>query len=153
MLQVFGTHRNLRYNIANEFIKLTKMSNHIKKQLTHYFQEHPDGIACVYLFGSQARRQSRPASDVDVAVLYKNEVPGGFDGFGIPLAGELEKLISKPVDVIVLNNANVDLIHKVLRDGNIIFESDRDIRIQFEVKSRNAYFDLKPYLDEYRRVG
>jgi len=129
------------------------MSENIKLQLVHYFQENPDGIACVYLFGSQARQQSKAGSDVDIAVLYKNKVPGGFDRLGIPLAGELEKIINKPVDVIVLNDANVDLIHKVLRDGIILFESDGDIRIQFEVKSRNIYFDLKPYLDEYRRVG
>ena len=117
------------------------------------FQENPDEIACVYLFGSQARQQTKPVSDVDVAVLYKNKVPDGFGRLGIPLAGELEKITKKPVDVIVLNNANVDLIHKVLRDGIIVFESDPAIRIQFEVNSRNAYFDLKPYLDEYRRVG
>ena len=129
------------------------MSNNIGKQLAKYFQENPDDIACVYLFGSQARQQTKPVSDVGVAVLYKNKVPGGFDRLGIPLAGELEKIIKMPVDMIVLNNANVDLIHNVLRDGIIVFESDRSIRIQFEVKSRNAYFDLKPYLDEYRRVG
>ena len=129
------------------------MSNNIEKQLAKYFQENPDEIACVYLFGSQARQQTKPVSDVDVAVLYKNKVPDGFGRLGIPLAGELEKITKKPVDVIVLNNANVDLIHKVLRDGIIVFESDPAIRIQFEVNSRNAYFDLKPYLDEYRRVG
>jgi len=129
------------------------MANNILKQLAEYFQENPDDIACVYLFGSQARQQSKPVSDVDVAVLYKNQVPGGFDRLGIPLAGELEKITKKPVDMIVLNNANVDLVHKVLRDGIIVFESDRSARIQFEVNSRNAYFDLKPYLDEYRRVG
>ena len=71
------------------------MANNILKQLAEYFQENPDDIACVYLFGSQARQQSKPVSDVDVAVLYKNQVPGGFDRLGIPLAGELEKIIKK----------------------------------------------------------
>ena len=129
------------------------MLDNINQKLAMYFQENPDAIACVYLFGSQARELSNPASDVDIAVLYKNKVPAGFDRLGIPLAGKLEKLVNKPVDVVVLNDENVDLIHKVLRDGVIVYESDRDIRIHFEVKSRNAYFDIKPCLDEYRRVG
>ena len=129
------------------------MTDNIRQQIEKYFQENPDDIACVYLFGSQARQQSREGSDVDIAVLYKNKIPGGFGRIGIPLAGKLEKIINQPVDVVVLNIANADLIHKVLRDGIVLFESDNGFRIDFEVKSRNEYFDIKPYLDQYRRAG
>jgi uncharacterized protein len=51
----------------------------------------------------------------------------------------------------VLNEAPADLVHRVLRDGQLIFEADRSARIRFEVRRRNEYFDLLPILTEYRR--
>jgi predicted nucleotidyltransferase len=129
------------------------MAELIEQQISKYFQQHPEGIACVYLFGSRARRQSKSGSDVDIAVLYKDQAPSGLERLGIPLSGTLEKIIGKPLDVVVLNGASVDLIHRILRDGIILYEADRSARINFEVTARNAYFDLKPYLDEYRRAG
>ena len=129
------------------------MTDSVTQRITRYFQEHPGDIACVYLFGSRARQQAKATSDVDIAVLYRGDSPGGFASLGIPLAGALEKIVATPVDVIVMNNANVDLIHRILRDGVILYEVDRAARITFEVNARNRYFDLKPYLDAYRRTG
>jgi hypothetical protein len=49
-----------------------------------------------------------------------------------------------------MNEAPVDLVHRVLRDGILVCESDRNARVSFEVRSRNEYFDLLPYLRRYR---
>ena len=49
-----------------------------------------------------------------------------------------------------LDSAPPDLIHRVLRDGILVLDRDRAARIRFEVAARNAYFDLKPFLDRYR---
>ena len=53
---------------------------------------------------------------------------------------------------MVLNRAPVDLIHRVLRDGILLKESDPSARIRFEVKARREYFDLLPILRRYRRM-
>jgi hypothetical protein len=53
----------------------------------------------------------------------------------------------------VLNYAPVDLIVRVLRDGKLLVDRDRSRRIQFEVRSRNEFWDLEPYLRLYRRMG
>ena len=50
-----------------------------------------------------------------------------------------------------MNKAPVDLVHRILRDGRLVFEGDHGARVAFEVKARNEYFDLLPYLREYRR--
>jgi hypothetical protein len=55
------------------------------------------------------------------------------------------------VDLLVLNRAPVDLIHRVLRDGILLHDRHPAARIRFEVKARNEYFDLLPYLRQYRR--
>jgi uncharacterized protein len=127
----------------------------IEARLAEFFAAEAErqGIAAAYLFGSVARGTAGKRSDVDVAVLYEGEPPPGFAGLGIPLAGDLERRLGRPVDVVVLNRAPADLVHRVLRDGHLLVDRDRSRRIAFEVQSRNEYFDLLPHLRRYRRMG
>ena len=69
------------------------------------------------------------------------------------LNGELEEALSSDVDLVALNHAAPDLIHRVLRDGVLVCARYPSKRVQFEVKARNEYFDLKPYLDEIAKVA
>ncbi len=110
-------------------------------------------IAATYVFGSVARGEAGPASDLDVAVLLTREPEPTLEGIGLGLADRLEASIGRPIDLTVLNRAPVDLIHRVLLEGDLVFEHDRSARIQFEVRARNDYFDLLPVLEEYRRTG
>ncbi len=126
---------------------ITTIADRIQK----FFQEDSQDIACVYLFGSEARGMARKDSDVDIAVLYTRTPPSTLEGLGLELEGDLEKFLSRTVDLIVLNRAPVDLVHRVLRDGILVFERDASARIRFEVKARNEYFDLLPFLQRHRR--
>ena len=116
-----------------------------------FFDRRSAGVVAVYLFGSVARGDSHPASDVDLAVLLGEDPPRTLDGLGLDLADELQAELGLPVQVVVLNTAPCDLTHRVLRDGRLLVDRDRSSRIRFEVRSRNEYFDLKPALDRYRR--
>ena len=64
---------------------------------------------------------------------------------------DLERQVGVPVQVVILNNAPPDLAHRVLRDGRVLLERDRSARLRFEVRTRNLYFDLEPFLTRYRR--
>lgn len=108
------------------------------------------GVAAAYLFGSEARGTARPGSDVDVAVLFSVEPPKGLAGLALGLQGEIERHLRRPVDLVVLNRAPADLVHRVLHDGKILDQRDRSARIRFEVAKRNEYFDLLPFLRRYR---
>ena len=52
-----------------------------------------------------------------------------------------------------MNRAPVDLRTRVLRDGVLLVDRDPSLRIRFEVRTRNEWFDLQPILREYRRMG
>jgi predicted nucleotidyltransferase len=119
--------------------------------LRAFFARNEESIACAYLYGSTARAQANGSSDVDIAVLFKQAPPATLDGLGFGCAGEIERAIGKPVDMVVLNRAPADLVHRVLRDGILLQEADRRARIEFEKRKRAEYFDLLPYLREYRR--
>lgn len=120
------------------------------RRLSRFFEQSPEALVCAYLFGSMARGTFTADSDVDVAVLYAEEPPATLEGSGFDMVADLERLLKRRVDVVVLNRAPVDLVHRVLRDGILIHERDRSARIRFEVRSRNEYFDLLPILRQYR---
>jgi hypothetical protein len=56
------------------------------------------------------------------------------------------------VDLVVLNRAAVDLIHRVLRDGMLLLDRNPSARIRFEVRARSEYLELLPHLRRYRRM-
>ena len=116
-------------------------------------EPHAAELACAYLFGSEARGDARAGSDVDIAVLYRQAPSPSLDGLGLDLVAALEQRLGRTVDVVVLNRASPDLVHRVLRDGVLVMETDREARVRFEVKSRAEYFDVLPYLREYRRAA
>jgi predicted nucleotidyltransferase len=126
----------------------------ITSRLKGHFAERADaeGIAAAWLFGSVARGTAGPRSDVDVAILYSKEPPPGLAGLGLSLEGDLERLLGLQVQVVVLNRASVDLVHRVLRDGVLLVDRDRSRRIAFEVRSRNEFWDIEPFLRRYRRM-
>jgi len=107
-------------------------------------------VAAAYLFGSHARAEAQPGSDVDVGVLLTGDSAPRLGGPRDALARALERTLGVPVDVIDLDRAPADLVHRVLRDGDLILERDPVRRVRFEVKRRAEYLDLKPYLDAHR---
>ena len=125
----------------------------VERLLREHFAEDPGDAAAVYLFGSVARGEAGPASDVDVAVLFRSEPPPGMAGLALDLEGSLERRLGRSTQLVVLNRAPVDLVHRILRDGVLVLDRDRSARIRFEVRARNEYFDLLPILRRYRRVA
>lgn len=121
----------------------------IEQSVRAFFQHDPEVLA-VYLFGSFARGTAGPGSDVDVAVLLDREPEGEFPGVGLRLESDLELALRRPVQLIVLGRAPADLVHRILRDGRLLLDKDPSRRIAFEVRARNEYFDLQPYLHRYR---
>jgi len=126
-------------------------SREVVDQLRGFFARVSEDVVAVYVFGSHGRGDADAASDVDLAVLFRESPPSGLDGPRFRLAGDLEKLLRRPVDVIVLNDASPDLCHRIFRDGVLVLDRDRGFRIRFEVKRRNEYLDFLPVLQRYRR--
>ena len=122
----------------------------ITDSLKTFFNDYREEVAAAYLFGSIARGTAKPGSDVDVAVLFSGEHQPSLLGPETRLRGELERRLGRGVDLIALNRAPPDLIHRVLRDGILLAVHDASARVRFEVDARNRYFDLLPHLKRYR---
>jgi predicted nucleotidyltransferase len=71
--------------------------------------------AAVWLFGSCARGEPRQHSDVDVAILPRDELPVGF--FGQLDADIEESIIPYDVDLVDMRHADPELIAEIRREG------------------------------------
>jgi predicted nucleotidyltransferase len=125
-------------------------ADELEAALRRAFATAPPEIVAVYLYGSRARGTATTRSDVDLAVLYSIPPAPSLESQPFDIEAELEGGLGVPVEIVVLNEAPVDLVHRVLRDGVLLLDRDRSRRIRFEVKARNEYFDLQPHLARYR---
>ncbi|MGC8877666.1 MAG: type VII toxin-antitoxin system MntA family adenylyltransferase antitoxin [Anaerolineae bacterium] len=125
------------------------LSQHLEA-LKRYFASLDD-VVLAYLFGSHARGQAGPLSDVDFAVLLAGR-PNEDHCFDMRLeliGGLMGLLHTNEVDVLILNQASPALRYAVLRDGILIFCRDAQARIEFRVRTINEYLDLKPMLKRH----
>lgn len=120
--------------------------------LRAFFRGRGDGVVAAYLFGSRARGTARKGSDVDLGVLFAEAPPTSLHGPPSRIADALEQALAAEVQVVALNTAPPDLVHRVLRDGVLVHEADRSARVRFEVARRREYLDLLPVLRRYRRL-
>ena len=123
----------------------------VEARLRSFFEADARGAIAVYLFGSVARGETRAESDVDLGILFSAEPPATLAAPQFALEAELERVLHAPVQIVTLNRAPTDLVHRVLRDGHLLLDLDRRARIRFEVRSRNEYFDMAPIRGLYRR--
>lgn len=111
-------------------------------------------VVFAYLFGSHARGQARVDSDVDVAMYLSREVDDSrYLSLSLEIGGQLAYRSGiGPIDgVVVLNNAPLRLIGRVLRDAQVIYCRDDVARIRYEVEMRARAFDFELHAAELDR--
>jgi uncharacterized protein len=119
--------------------------------LRDYFATRANGVMAAYLFGSVARGQERPWSDVDIGVVLGSRRMELSDlDRCAQMQIELCDRLGREVDLVPIDSAAPDLRYRVLRDGILLREADSEARIEFEILTRNEYLDLMPHLQRYR---
>lgn len=113
--------------------------------LESIFDETP-WIAAAWVFGSVARGEQRPDSDLDVAVLLAE---AGEDAVTkrrelLDLTARLESAAGRRVDLAVLTLRDPILAHRVLSEGRLVKDADPDRRVDFTTDALARYFDWAP---------
>ena len=103
-----------------------------------------------YLFGSHARGEARPDSDIDVAVYIDEALADdGHWGYRAELTTDLMAALgTNDIDVVVLNEAPILLYHRVLRDGVRVLSRDLRATTTRAGQALSFYFDFLPQLDK-----
>ena len=116
--------------------------------------EGREEILEAYLFGSHARGQAQPHSDIDVAVyIDEGRADDGAWGYQAQLTTDLMVALgTNDVDVVVLNRTSILLYHRVLRDGVRFLSRDLRATTTRAGQALSRYFDFLPQLDKMDRA-
>jgi predicted nucleotidyltransferase len=128
-------------------------ASHLIEQLREELERCPEVLEA-YLFGSVARGDAQPHSDVDVAVFVE---PSALDrpgfGYDAELGVRLQQALARSdVDVVVLNRAGPVLYHRVLRDGTRILSRDLAVTTTREGYALSRYCDFLPTLRKIEAI-
>jgi predicted nucleotidyltransferase len=106
-------------------------------------------IDLAYVFGSHAAGKQGPISDYDIAVLF-SEPHESIHRY--ELAHELSSILkTDQVDLIVLNNAPIELRYAVIASGIVVYEANVETRVEYEALTLGLYGDFLPVLRNQRQ--
>jgi predicted nucleotidyltransferase len=120
-------------------------------------------VEMAYLHGSVARGQPLPSSDVDIALVLTT-LPPPYERLILELdiqAALEDACHLSNVDVRAINHAPLMVQGRIVQEGILLYDRDKDRRVAFEVLTRKQYFDFQPmakrlqqaFFDRIRREG
>ena len=94
-----------------------------------------------FVFGSRARGDARPSSDLDVAAWWPSDPP---DSWSVA--------VPDGVDLVVLNEAPLELAGRIALDGEILFDDDPPMQVRWTATTRKIWLDERPRFDAAHRL-
>ncbi|MGB9700890.1 MAG: type VII toxin-antitoxin system MntA family adenylyltransferase antitoxin [Thermodesulfobacteriota bacterium] len=122
-------------------------------QLIDTLQKCEDVIA-LFFFGSLATGKLRPLSDLDIALLLKDNISKGkLFNREIDLICLIGKeLGTEEFDLIILNTAPLRFAHQILKNGKKIFVKDQRRLANFQEEVIKKYIDFKFYQEQFNQA-
>jgi len=125
----------------------TEGRKEIEVRLTQFARNRTE-IVLAYLHGSFLEGAFR---DIDIAVFLTEIVRSEALHYELDMENELDRLISLPFDVRVLNHAPLSFRFNVVKTGILLLSRDEGIRSDFESLTIVEYHDFDFLRRIYRR--
>jgi predicted nucleotidyltransferase len=132
---------------------MEKMPNNKEFQtyLSDILPNFPVGM--VYLYGSYVKGTQDINSDIDLALVLKNNLNQlKILKIELQIAALLDKKYQSKFDIRCINNAPLRVKGEIVTSGRLIYCSDEKLRISFETFIRDRYFDFLPAIRSMRRI-
>jgi hypothetical protein len=123
------------------------------EQISDALAKRGDRVVCAYVFGSVARDQAGPLSDIDVAVFFAPALDADARfALAAAIVSDLDYVDGRRVDLAILNDAPPLLAHRAISEGRILLSLDEAARVAFECRVISEYLDFQPVLARYDRA-
>ncbi|MHA2362560.1 MAG: type VII toxin-antitoxin system MntA family adenylyltransferase antitoxin [Candidatus Hodarchaeales archaeon] len=97
----------------------TLFDENVIKKLQVLFKEKKVKFSIV--FGSLSRGEGHKHSDIDIAI-YTGLPKAEHLKYQMTFISELQEILNKSVDVVVLDEVSIILAHKIIKDGILLYE-------------------------------
>jgi predicted nucleotidyltransferase len=113
------------------------------------YTKQNENMMVLYLVGSFDTRYHTPLSDIDFAVISRNEMK--FNEQAKVLSDFMEILHTDNVDIIFLPGAGLPMQHKVLSNGRLLYNRDPIFLANFIEQTIKLYCDFQIDLNQFYR--
>lgn len=118
---------------------MKKEYNVISETVNKYYEKK---VVAILIYGSFAKNMLTQYSDIDIAVLLQPELKSNFK-INIDIMLELEELLNRKIDLVILNETSTILKMQILKNNNCIYISDKIKYANWIMNTISEYHDLK----------
>lgn len=106
--------------------------------------DNMDNVQAAYLFGSHATGKDNKLSDLDLAILLKEEK--NQPEIKLKILKELTELGYDNIDLVILNNLSIVAKYEVVKHNNLLYASENFEPTSYFSLTIRKYLDFKPFL-------
>lgn len=133
-------------------IRFKKIEHSLKERLPwliEIFKKQPE-VNALYLFGSYARDNLKPLSDIDIAAFLKKGVSkADYWDLRLEFMNKAAAILgTDEIDFVILNEAPFELGYNILKEGKILFCRNEKERRKFQEKVVLDYLDTQALREE-----
>ncbi|RLI72728.1 nucleotidyltransferase domain-containing protein [Archaeoglobales archaeon] len=110
---------------------MQKLTEKVERIVTR-IKTHPNVIA-IYLFGSYAKGEQTPMSDIDIAVILRNPTAES--------EAEIASFSSPNIEVVLFHRLPLYIKFEVFKYGKELFVGDEEELLQIKMKVMREYLD------------
>lgn len=98
------------------------------------------GASFALVFGSRARNDHRPGSDLDIAAHWPSDAPAPWE---VPLPDGC--------DLVVIGDLPLELAGRIAIEGRVILDDDPAARVEWVATTRKIWLDERPRFERSHR--
>jgi len=101
-----------------------------------------DEVEAIYLFGSYAKGNAKPISDIDICVLTKRNIP-------TRVKEEILSNSSKNIDISIFWDLPPTIRFRVFKEGKLLYKRDGIALQRVKVATLKSYLDIQPMIKRH----